>query len=322
MQRLTVGIKGLELFQLVAQLGSVQKAAAESGLSSSTISHHLQQLQTALGVQLLDATHRPITLTSAGVVFLRSVDDALQILRGAETEAKSGQLTNARLLRLALVEDFDSEIGLALSRVLADAMPECEITLLTRASHDILDLLRKGHIDVGVGMEPKSDLSDIVTLPLLRDPFVLALPKGADVYPQDVLKGQTGLPFLRYSQAQFMGSQIEAQLRRLRIKLPKRFEIESNHTLLGTVADGKGWTITTPASYVRAKRFQDQITLHPFPGKGFARTMSVMTTQTYTAEVAQMIAAHLKQLVSKYSVGPALAQLPWLEDDFYCFSSA
>ena len=48
-------LKGLEVFQAVAKLGSIQAVAEETGLSISTVSHHLKALENGLGVSLVGA---------------------------------------------------------------------------------------------------------------------------------------------------------------------------------------------------------------------------------------------------------------------------
>ena len=48
---------------------------------------------------------------------------------------------------------------------------------------------------------------------------------------------------------------------------------------MAMVAAGAGWSITTrPAVFSRAKQFQDQVQVHRFPGKSFARTLSIVST--------------------------------------------
>jgi hypothetical protein len=50
---------------------------------------------------------------------------ALRLIRSAESEMISGDLSQARDLRLGLVEDFDSEIAPELAQLLATEMPKC-----------------------------------------------------------------------------------------------------------------------------------------------------------------------------------------------------
>jgi len=317
MQNSRLSLKWLEVFRLAAQSGSMQAVAAETGLSVSTVSHHLRSLEDQLGVSLIDHSRRPMVLTLIGNAFLNDIDEALRLIRKAEVEATSGNMGEARSLRLGLVEDFDSEIAPELARLLAAGMQSCEFTHYTRPSHEILALLRNRKIDVGVATKPIEDAPDLVEYPLLRDPFVLATPASRPLLAEDYLAGKSTLPFMRYSQSQIIGRQIEAQLKRLRITLPNRFEMESNQTIMGMVAEGSGWTITTPTSFIRAKRFQKQITLYPFPGKSFARYLSVFTTQEYPQHVAQTIVGTMRRLIRLRAVEPTVASIPWLEDMFH-----
>ncbi len=317
MQRSRLSLKWLEIFHIAARTGSVQAVALETGLSVSTVSHHLQKLEQRLGVSLIDHNRRPMVVTPAGSVFLRYIDEALSLIRKAEIEAVSGDMIEARSLRLGLVDDFDAEIAPELARLLAAGMQNCEFNHYTRPSHDILRLLRNQQIDVGVAARPTDDVTDLVEYPLIRDPFVLVTPASHGLSPEDYLAGMSAVPFIRYSRTQIIGRQIEAQLRRLRISFPNRFELESNQSIIGMVADGSGWAITTPVSYLRAKRFHAHTVLHRFPGKSFARYLSLFTTDEYAQSVTQLIASTLRRLIQLRTIEPAVEQMTWLSDSFY-----
>lgn len=316
MKRSQLSLKWLEVFQLAARSGTIQSAAHETGLSVSTVSHHIRSLEDSLGVTLLDHFRRPMTLTPAGIVFLRNIEEALRLIRKAEVEAKSGVLSQTRDLTLALIEDFDSEIAPELIRVLATSMPDCAFRHFTRPSHEILDLLRSRDVDLGIATRPQFDSHDLVEYPLVRDPFVLAVPAGREIATDTLLTGRSPLPFLRYSRSQIIGAMIESQLRRLRISLANKFEFESNQSLLGLVAEGDGWTITTPLNYMRARRFQPQITLLPFPGKGFGRTISLFATDIHPRDVAITISQTVSRMIRSRALSPSLDRHPWLRDQF------
>ncbi len=317
MQRGNLSLKWLEVFQLVAQSGSVQVVAADIGLSVSTVSHHLRSLEDQLGVSLLDHSRRPMVLTPAGTVFLRYIDDALRLIRRAEIELISSNLVEARDLRLGIVDDFDSEVAPELAQTLAVAMPRCTFHHFNRPSHEILTLLRNQELDIGMATRPMADVPGLVEYPLLRDPFVLATPASRSTPPEAYLSGDSNLPFLRYASSQIIGGLIEAQLNRLRVSLPNRFELESNQSIMGMVAAGSGWAITTPASIVRAKRFHSQIRLHRFPGKGFSRTLSFFTNDVSVQPVVDLILTTARRLIQQRVVSPLIAEIPWLEDSFY-----
>ncbi|WP_298917651.1 LysR family transcriptional regulator [uncultured Roseobacter sp.] len=316
MHRSNLNIKSLEIFRETARAGHIQTVAKDSGLSIGTVSHHLKRLEETLGVRLLDHGRRPMVLTAEGVAFLGYVDEALALLRKAESEALSGRLSDVRSLRLALIEDFDSQIAPELAALLAKVMPACAFSHLTRPSHEILSLLHSRSVDIGIATVPLAEPEGLVARPLLRDPFVLALPADVALDARACLSGQNTLPFLRYSDEQIIGAQISAHLRRLRIDLPKRFQFESNQSLMGMIADGMGWAITTPTNYIRAARFRDRIDLVPFPGKAFARHIALFSQSDFAQETCALIGDSMRQLIGQHMVDPAVENLPWLAGKF------
>lgn len=316
MKKGNLSLRGLEVFRLLAKSGSVQKVAFDTGLSISTVSHHLRSVEDTLGVKLMDHSRRPMVLTPAGAIFSRYVEEGLKQIRKGETELTLGNIDEVRDLRLGIVDDFDSEVSPELAQFLAEALPKCTFKHHTRPSHEILRLLYEQKLDAGVATRPVNDASGLIEYPLLRDPFILATPLDDQTPPEEHLGGQSGLPFLRYSQNQIIGSLIEAHLRRLKISLPNRFELESNPSILGMVAEGSGWAVTTPASYVRAQRFHGRVALHPFPGKGFARTISLFTVEDFPRPMAEMISGSLRRLIRRYYPDQVLRSFTWLAPDF------
>ncbi len=311
-----LSLKWLEVFQHTATLGSVRAVAKETGLSISTVSHHLRSLETKLGVNLLDHQHRPMVLTPAGREFLKYVRQALMLIRKGQAEVMTGNVYGARMLRLGLIEDLDNEVGPDLAVRLAKTMPQCNFTHRTRSSHEILDLLRRREIDIGIATVPVDGAPDLQETPFLRDPFVLALPVNCQQTPAELLEGLNGLPFLRYDANQIISYQIETQLRRLKINLSRRFEIESNQTLMAMIAEGGGWAITTPMCYMRASRFHAKVKLFPFPEKAFARSISILSPPECAAKSKRIVQDIMVQLIEKRALQPALKMMPWLANSF------
>ena len=320
MERSKLSLKWLEVFQAVARHGSVRVAAAELGVSISTVSHHLICLERALDTGLIDHDKRPMSLTPEGDAFLRRVDEALWLLRKGVAEVWSGNLTTlARVLRIAHVEDFDTDVAPALVDRLSRAMPASEFSMLSRPSHEIFDLLQSEQVDIGIASLTEHDIPGLAEKPVLRDPFLLVTPTSLKKPPTDserMLSLSSDLPLLRYSRKQLIGRQIEAQLRRLEIRLPWRMEFESTHAILSMVAAGRGWTITTALNYARAQRHHDGIRLTPFPGKAFSRQLSVFQRDDLPNGIHDMLATILRGAVQRLIVEPTLARHPWLTGKF------
>ncbi|KIC41453.1 LysR family transcriptional regulator [Ruegeria sp. ANG-R] len=311
-----LSLRWLELFQICAQKGSLQAASKETGLTVSTVSHHLRNLEDHLGVELFNHARRPMVLTPKGRVFLRNIDDALQLIRKAKAEASAGSIAEASYLRFGTIEDFDSDIIPELAVYLSANMQACDFMYHTDSSHAIIEMLRDRQLDLGISTTPSERLRDLQDRPLLRDPFVIVLPKVNDESLGDIVEGRTKLPFLRFSGNLIIARQIESQLRRMGISASRRFECSNNQTLMSMVSAGAGWTITTPLLYSRAKRFQSRLRMHPFPGKSFARTLALVTTPDCSRSVIELVDTKTRYLISDRIIAPLRADIPWLADSF------
>ncbi|SLN24905.1 LysR family transcriptional regulator [Ruegeria meonggei] len=312
----SLSLRWLEVFQLVAKSGSIQQVASETGLSISTVSNHLRSLEGALGLDLVDHGRRPMGLTPAGEVFARYVRDGLTVLKRGEAEIRSGNWRHATDLRLALIDDFDNQIAPDLFRFLAQALPRCNFRHFTRPSHEIIAKLQEHKLDAGVATRPSERTVGLIEYPLMRDPFIVILPKSYEDAPEDLFTPDASLPLLRYSRDYMIGKQIEIQLARSKHNLPNRFELECNQSIMGLVAEGSGWAITTAACFHRAQKFHDSVQAIPFPGRNFVRTVSLFTTEVYPETTSALIQKVMTKLIRQHFTDPMCATHAWLRNDF------
>ena len=311
-----LNLRWLEIFQLCARNGSLRETASETGLSISTVSQHLRSLEDHLGVALFNHARRPMVLTPKGHVFLRDIDIALQTIRKAQAEASAGDLAEISYLRLGTIEDLESDVIPDLAVHLSHQMPDCDFLYHTATSHEIIEMLRDRELDIGIATTPPDRLRDLQDRPLLRDPFVIVLPAGVEPPLAEVMKEGFRLPFLQFSSDLMIARQIEAQLRRVGLSLPHKFECGSNQTLMAMVAAGTGWTITTPLLFSRAKRFQPKLRMQPFPGKRFSRTLSLITTPDCSRMVLDIVNGRLRSALDAQVIRPLVETMPWLENQF------
>jgi LysR family transcriptional activator of dmlA len=124
----------LQLFQAIADAGSLSGAARVLGSSPPAISRRLAELERRLGVKLADRSARRFRLTDEGTTYLERGRRILEELRDLETEVASrGHAVRGRLRvgapadlgrrRIApLLADFaNRHQGLAVHLVLSDA---------------------------------------------------------------------------------------------------------------------------------------------------------------------------------------------------------
>lgn len=307
-----ISLRGLEVFASIARTGSVARTAEELALSLPAVSQQLKNLEDSLGRPLLDHARRPMQLTEAGRVFRRRTEEMLRQLRQGLAEVEVLDLAHLTRLRLGVIDDFDTHLTPDLTAMLAGALAGCDFRLHTRPSHELVAMAAAGRLDVVVAAAPAGGIETLTEFPLLADPFVMIVPKGLALDPAAPLTSLRGMPFLRYGNAQMIAQDIEAQLRRHRLHLPDRFELDSNPAIHALVANGSGWALTTALSTLRSARFHERIDAHPVPFGAFARTIVLLSPADWIPGAAADLAHGVRGLLRAGVVAAAQERFPWL----------
>lgn len=304
-------LRAIEIFVAVVEEGAFAAGAQRLGASTSSVSQHVTNLEAALGARLIDRSARPLALTPAGYVFQRRALAILDEASRAKTELAELELTTLPQLRLAMLEDFDAEVTPDLVVRLSESLPGCNIVAHSAPSHENLAALESRDADMAVAADIDSPADWIEQHPILRDPYILVTAKGL-LSDGDVVAQLMAAPMVRFASSQLMGRQVDTHLRRLRLAPARRFEFESNHSVMAAVAQLNGWTITTPPGYLRAPRFHDSLNARPLPFKSFARTLSLHARRGVLGALPGKAATLLRQLIAAQCVEPALREMPWL----------
>lgn len=305
----------IEVFIAVAEEGAFSAAARRLGVSVSGVSQQLAALEAALGADLVDRSARPVALTAAGEMFRRRAQVILNEARQARAEIAAGDLSGLTSFRLGMIEDFDADVTPRLLSDMAEELRSCQFLLETGASHRLLDQLDLRALDMVVAADlgPPADWMEVH--PLLREPFVAAVPKGTAAGASDVLARLAGLPLILYTQRHHMGRQIAAHLARQDLRLAHRFELDSYHAIMAMVAGGAGWTILTPLGFLHAQRFRASADVLPLPFAPLERTISLNARAGVLRDMPSRVAGRLRPLLQELIVRPAVARMPWLEGE-------
>lgn len=299
---------GIEVFLAVAEEGAVSAAARRLGASPSGVSQQISGLETALGAVLMDRSTRPVTLTPAGQMFRRRAQAILNEAAQARAELALADLSRLTDFRLGVIEDLDAEVTPRLLAGMAEELKGCQFLLETGASHRLFDALDTRALDVIVAADMGAAADWMEVHPLLEEPFVAAVPKGAS------LADPEALPLIHYTERHHMGRQIAAHLARQNLRLAHRFELDSYHAIMAMVAEGAGWTILTPMGALHAHRFRERTELLPLPFAPLSRTISLSARRGVLGDMPARTAKRLRALLAEHVVAPAVARLPWLKE--------
>jgi DNA-binding transcriptional LysR family regulator len=194
----------LSCFIAVAEELHFGRAAERLHMTQPPLSRQIQQLETELGVQLIDRTTRSVTLTPAGVAFL---PDARRIVALAESAALTVRRVPAGDLGTVVVGFTAASAHAVLPRLLEQTrstLPDVKLELREMVSSVQIEALMSGEIDLGMARPPLKR-PGIVSRPLLHEQLVAALPAGhplADQVRELTLNDLDGQDFVMYSPVQ------------------------------------------------------------------------------------------------------------------------
>jgi len=309
-----VTLWGIEVFAAIAEERSISAAARRLGASVSAASQQLTNLEAALGATLVERHVRPVALTPAGELFRARAQAILNEAAEARAELAMADLSRLSRVNLGMIEDFDADVTPRLLAEMGEELAHPRFLLETGASHRLFDLLEARTLDMivaaDIGVAP--DWSE--AHPLMEEPFVAAVPKGAVPEGADALAVLREMPLVQYTSRHRMGRQIAAHLARQNLRLDHRFELDSYHAIMSMVAAGAGWSILTPLGFMRAGRFRDRADVLPLPFAPLSRTIVLTARRNMLLDMPERVTARLKPLISELIVMPCRERMPWLGD--------
>jgi DNA-binding transcriptional LysR family regulator len=238
-------LDNLEVFAAVAQRRSFRGAAKATGLSASTISHTIRQLEEELGTRLLNRSTRSVALTDAGAALLRRIAPALTELHDALDQFPAAGGVVAGTLR---INAPPPAIELVLAPIVGPFLKEYpHVRLEVTAEQPLVDIVAAG-FDAGVRWG--EDLAqDMIAVPLGSPQrfVIVAAPKllaktGPVTEPGDLLNR----PCLRQRFSNGVTLQWEFERRGRTVRIDPPAVLTSNNIALQRQAalDGAGFWST------------------------------------------------------------------------------
>lgn len=178
----------MQVFDAVAQAGSLAAAARQLGLSVATVMRTVAALETRLNATLLHRGPRGVSLTPSGEQFALSCQYILEQTEEAERSAAGVHACSGGQLTLALPLLMDHQVVTPIALDYLDAFPD--VQLITRASEGEPKLLEDG-LDVALVLGQLANSSEFaVALGWVR-PIVCAAPsylarQGRPQAPEDL----------------------------------------------------------------------------------------------------------------------------------------
>ena len=236
-------LRQLQYFQSVGQLLSITKTADKFHIAQPSITTAIQNLEKELGVQLLDRSHRQITLTEEGRIFLQKVGDVLDRLSDSVREMNDFSELNKGHIRLGITPTTS---GLIFPRIFTEfrtRYPQIELTVGEEGSLTVIKLLEQGELELGIIIV--SELSaNLEVLPITREQIVVCLPQHhplavCDNIPFHLLQNA---PFLLFKEDTYLRQVILKECDTHHFKPKIAFSSSQIETIVALVREGAGIT--------------------------------------------------------------------------------
>jgi len=250
----------LKIFEVVARLGGMNRAAQELNTVQSNVTNHIRLLEEELGSRLFERHSRGVKLTEAGQRLLPYALRAEHLLDEARRVVEDDGTPKGRLT----IGSLETTAALRLSPILAEyvaAFSEVDLVLKTGTTRELMDAVLARQLEgafVCGPVEHEALEQEIV----FREELVVAT--APSVQSLDALsdKGDIKIVVLRAG-CSYRQRLEEILTRRGAVGL-RQLEFGTIETIVSCVAAGLGITLL-PVGVLEAAPYRDRVALHKLP---------------------------------------------------------
>ena len=269
-------IRSLKIFCDVADLSSFSRAAEANGVSQSSASQVVHQLEDRLGMQLIDRSTRPLVLTPEGERFREGCRVIVQRYEDLEREVRSLHESVAARLTVASIYSVGMAHMTHYVREFLTANPHADVRLEFFHPQRVYEVVDNGQADLGLVSFPETSrsLDAIVwrneTMVLVCHPdHPLA---GRASVRFDALRGET---YVALQRGLKIREEIDRGLAERGIQVKVALEFDNIDTIKRAIEAGTGVSLL-PAPTVEREVADGTLVAVPLAGRPLVRPLGII----------------------------------------------
>jgi LysR family pca operon transcriptional activator len=185
-----IKFRHLLCFLEVARQGSLARAADKLAVSQPAISKTLKELEELLAASLFERSKSGVSLTEAGVAFLRYAGPCVQALRDGVNSLRGGEYASG-VVRLGVLSTVESLLVPEVVRRLHERHSALAVSVVTGPSAYLLSQLRVGELDLVVGrMTDSPQIQGLSFEHLYSESMTLVVRAGHPLLAGPLVRGQ------------------------------------------------------------------------------------------------------------------------------------
>lgn len=199
-------LKSLKIFRDVVRRRSFSRAADDNGISQSSASQVVHQLEEQLGVQLLDRSKRPFVLTEEGERFYDGCRQLVKQYDKLVDEVQTLHDETAARLTVASIYSVGLAHMSAFMRSFSSTYPDAQVRLEYLHPASVVEAVENGEADLGLVSYPEES-RHLQIIPWRSEPMVVVC------HPAHSLAGQRSVPLAELKGERFVAFESELRVR-------------------------------------------------------------------------------------------------------------
>jgi DNA-binding transcriptional LysR family regulator len=268
-------LEALQIFCDVVRWASFSRGAAENGISQSSASQAVHQLELRLGVKLIDRSKRPLVLTPHGQIFYDGCKEL--IARYQELEARVKALENdENVVGVVRVGSIYS-VGLAHMTRFADQFrrlyPHADVRLEYLHPTRVIESVQDGLNELGLISFPRK-WADLTVIPWRDEEMVIAANPRHPIVGSDAVGVERleGVSFVAFESSLTIRRAIDRFLRKHGVQVDLTLEFDNIETIKRAIVELPDAVAILPvptlehelkAGTISAIRFRDHRLVRP-----------------------------------------------------------
>lgn len=261
----------LRVFEAVARLGGMSRAAAELHTVQSNVTARVRLLEQELGTPLFHRHSRGVTLTPAGLRLLPYAARVRVLLEDARRAARDDGTPRGRLT----IGSLETTAALRLSPMLAEyaaAYPEVDLVLTTGTTGELIEAVLEHKVEGAFVCGPV-DHPDLEEEVAFQEELVILTAPSVRQLDQLTGMGEVKIVVLRAGCS--YRQRLEAILARRGVIGPRRLEFGTLEAIFACVGAGLGVTLL-PRSLIGPVWREGRVAVHELPpGEAHVDTLFV-----------------------------------------------
>jgi len=285
----------LRLFEAVARLGGMSRAAAELNTVQSNVTARIRVLEEQLQLALFERHSRGVTLTPAGRRLLPYAEQIGALIREAARVVKDDATPQGPLVFGSL----ESTAAIHLSPVLAayvSKWPKVDLSLRTGTTWELVDQVISRQLEGAFVCGPMTH-PDLLAETIFAEELVVVT--APSVTQLAWLPGLADVRIVVLRASCSYRQMLEQLLESRGITGLRRLEFGTLEAVLGCVAAGLGVTMM-PRSLVEAHRMSDKVAIHELPREqSYVETQFIRRKDSYASSALEAFVAEARESLGK-----------------------